>query len=136
MNLRGVQYQAIIPVGEKHRVRTVLMLVIAAVLLGSCAAKQKAVSAQAVSAQEDQPLVTDGSKMARESSPGLLASEDYERAVANYNDCILEHTANLSACEDQRAIMNADGRVLPKSSLSERKKSIKVVHPAQTNAAS
>ena len=44
------------------------------------------------------PLIGDGSKnIARESSPELAASENYERAVADYNNCILEHTSNLSA---------------------------------------
>jgi hypothetical protein len=101
-------------------VRAFLTLVMGAVLLGGCAAKQKAVSAQAVSAQEDKdraagkPLATDASKMGRESSPGA-ASEDYERAVANYNDCFLDHTANLSACEKQRLIMDRLGEVSSRS---------------------
>jgi arsenite methyltransferase len=38
-----------------------------------------------------------------ESSPSLSASEDYERAVADYSNCVLDHTANLNACEKQRA---------------------------------
>jgi hypothetical protein len=56
----------------------------------------------------------------------VSATEDYERAIANYNNCILDHTANLSACEKQRAIMNAEGKVLPRSSLSQSNKIIDV----------
>ncbi len=87
--------------------RGFLTLLIGAVLLGGCTAKQTAGSAQAFSAQEDKDRA------------GLAASEDYERAVASYSDCILEHTANLSACEKQRAIMNGLGGVFPRSSLSQ-----------------
>jgi hypothetical protein len=159
-------------------------------VLAGCAAKQKAVSAQPVSAQDEKdriacldetskesfdekafaaclrakgynltnttpaaatvPAVTttpiattsppapkslaaDGlNRMVRESSPGLAASDEYDRAVANYNNCLLEHTANVSACEEQRAIMNADGRGLSKpalkSSLSRSDKIINVEH--------
>jgi len=49
--------------------------------------------------------------MPRESSPGLAATDAYERAVADYDNCILDHTANLSACEKQRAIMNANTKL-------------------------
>jgi hypothetical protein len=66
------------------------MLVIAVVLLGGCGAKQNAVSAQDPSettATAGKPLAPDA-KTARESSPGLVASEDYERAVVDYNNCI------------------------------------------------
>jgi hypothetical protein len=138
--------------------RAILTLVMGAALLGGCAAKQKAVSAQAVSAQEDKvravcieqalnkqtyadnvnsfafcmrakgyneyklypsetmanagkPLAADASTRTPESSPGVAAGDDYERAVASYNNCILDHTANLSACEQQWAIMNAEGKV-------------------------
>lgn len=67
------------------------------------------------------PLGSDGSKnIAREGSPELAASENYERAVADYNNCVLDHTANLSACEKQRAIMNGLGKVSSRSSLSQR----------------
>lgn len=147
--------------------RAFLMVVVGAMLLGGCAAKPSAKSAQAVSAQEDndsaacleQPLkkesydehqksfascmsargyheeklypsettanprnpsTSDGLKtIARESGPGLPASEDYERAVADYNNCVLEHTSNLSACEKQQAIMNGLGKVSSRSSLSQ-----------------
>ena len=66
------------------------------------------------------PLINDGLKnIARESSPELAASEDYERAVADYNTCILEHTSNLSACEKQQAIMNRLGKVSSRLSLNQ-----------------
>jgi hypothetical protein len=66
------------------------------------------------------PLIGDGLKnIARESTPELAASEGYERAVADYNNCVLEHTANLSACEKQRAIMNGLGKVSSRLSLRQ-----------------
>jgi PBP1b-binding outer membrane lipoprotein LpoB len=101
-------------------VRAFLTLVIGAVLVGGCAAKQKAVSAQdnpsETTTAVGRPLTPD--PPARESSPGVSATEEYDRAVADYNNCILDHTANLSACEKQRAIMNANrkaGSRLPAS---------------------
>src|SRR6516164_7312797 len=146
-------------------VRAFLTLLIAAVLLGGCASKQRAGSAQAVSAQEDKdraacveqtlnkqtsnenqnsfascmrakgynesnpsgttanagkPLIGDGMKsVARESSPGPGASEDYERAVADYNNCVLDHTSNLNACEKQRTIMDRLGKFSSRASLSQ-----------------
>jgi hypothetical protein len=95
-------------------------------LLGGCAAKEKAVSPQAseTTATTGKPLASDAPKMARESTPGLPASEDYERAVADYNKCILDHTADLNACEKQRAIMNADGKALSRPSPSQSNKII------------
>ena len=57
--------------------------------------------------------------IAQESSPELAASESYERAVADYNNCVLEHTSNLSACEKQRAIMNGLGKVSSRLSLRQ-----------------
>jgi len=143
-------------------VRALLAILIGAVVLGGCAAKQGAGSAQAVSAQEDKdraacaeqslnskqaskenqdsfascmrtkgynesnpsgttanagkPLVSDGMKsVARESIP----SEDYERVVADYNNCILDHTSNVGACDKQRAIMNGLGKFSSRSSLSQ-----------------
>ena len=66
------------------------------------------------------PLIGDGLKnIARQSSPELAASEGYERAVADYNNCVLEHTSNLSACEKQQAIMNGLGKVSSRLSLSQ-----------------
>jgi len=147
-------------------VRALLAILIGAVVLGGCAAKQGAGSAQAVSAQEDKdraacaeqslnskqaskenqdsfascmrtkgynesnpsgttanagkPLVSDGMKsVARQSIPSLGPSEDYERAVADYNNCVLDHTSNLNACDKQRAIMNGLGKLSSRSSLSQ-----------------
>ena len=66
------------------------------------------------------PLISDGLKnIARESSPELAASENYERAVADYNSCVLEHTSNLSACAKQQAIMNGLGKVSSRLSLGQ-----------------
>jgi len=66
------------------------------------------------------PLISDGSKnIARESSPELAANEHYERAIADYNNCVLEHTSNLSACAKLQAIMNDLGKVSSRVSLSQ-----------------
>ena len=66
------------------------------------------------------PLISDGLKnIARESSFELAASENYERAVADYNNCVLVHTSNLNACEKQQAIMNRLGKVSSRLSLSQ-----------------
>jgi hypothetical protein len=98
-------------------VRAFLALLIGAVLLGGCAAKPTAGGRIADAAK---PTISDGSKsMTSESSPSLSASEDYERAVADYNNCILEHTSNLSACEKQQVIMNRLGKVVSRSPLSQ-----------------
>jgi hypothetical protein len=150
-----------IAVGRATAVRPFLTLVIGAILLSGCAAKQDSVAAQAASAQGEndraacleqasaqsfdekalaacmrakgyaadklsaratpanagKPPINDGfNTIARQAGPGLPAGEDYERAVANYNNCLLDHTANLSACEEQRALMNADGKSLSRTS--------------------
>jgi hypothetical protein len=98
-------------------VRAFLSLLIGAVLLGGCTAKP---TAGGTTANAAKPTISDGSKsMTSESSPSLSASEDYERAVANYSDCVLDHTANLPACEKQRAIMDRLGKVSSRSSLSQ-----------------
>ncbi len=95
-------------------VRAFLTLLIGAILLGGCAAKP---TAGGTTANAAKPTISDGLKsMTSESSP---ASEDYKRAVANYSDCVLDHTANLTACEKQRAIMNGLGKVSSRSSLSQ-----------------
>ena len=144
--------------------RAFLTVIMGAMLLGGCAAKSTAKSAQAVQEEKDRaacveqslnnkqtsnenqnsfascmrakgynesnpngttanagkPLVSDGTKsVARESVPSLGASEDYERVVADYNNCVLEHTSNLGACDKQRAIMNALGKFSSRSSLSQ-----------------
>jgi uncharacterized lipoprotein YajG len=94
-------------------VRAFLSLLIGAVLLGGCAAKPTAGETTANAAK---PTISDGLKsMTSESSPALPASEDYERAVANYTDCVHDHTANLTACEKQRAIMDGLGKVSSRS---------------------
>jgi PBP1b-binding outer membrane lipoprotein LpoB len=148
--------------------RRFLTVIMGAMLLGGCAAKPTATSAQAVSAQENKdiaacleqplnkesyeehqksfaacmrakgyqeeklhpsdttgnarsPLISDSLKnLARKSSPDLAVSEDYERAVADYNNCVLENTSNLSACEKQQAIMNGRGKVSSRLSSSQR----------------
>jgi hypothetical protein len=98
-------------------VRAFLSLLIGAVLLGGCTAKPTAGGATADAAK---PTISDGFKsMTGESSPSLSASEDYERAVANYSDCVLDHTGNLQACEKQRVIMDRLGKVSSRSSLSQ-----------------
>src|SRR5215469_977384 len=87
--------------------RAFLTVIMGAMLLGGCAAKPTASPVQAVSAQDK-----DGAAkiIAPESSPELAASERYEHAVADYNNCMLEHTSNLAACDKQQAIMNRLGK--------------------------
>jgi hypothetical protein len=46
------------------------------------------------------------------SGPALATRENYDRAVADYQACLLDHTANLSECEKQRAVMNAQAKIL------------------------
>ena len=108
--------------------RAFLTLLIGAVVLGGCAAKQNAVSAQdgpsKTTAIAERPLGPD--PPARESSPGLAATEAYERAVADYNNCVLDHTANLSECEKQRAIMNANRKAGSRLPASQSDKIINV----------
>jgi hypothetical protein len=109
-------------------VRVFLTLVVGALLLGDCAAKQNAASAQGnpseTTATVGRPLTPD--PPARESSPGVPATEAYERAVADYNNCILDHTANLSACEKQRAIMNVNRNAGSRLPISQSDKIINV----------
>jgi hypothetical protein len=57
-------------------------------------------------------------------STSVINAQDYERAVADYNNCVVEHTANLSACEKQRAIMNSDEKALSRPSPSQSNKII------------
>ena len=87
-------------------VRVFFTVLISAILLGSCAVKQKADSAQAASTQDD--------KAAGEPpiGPNGIAREEYDRAVADYQNCLLANTANLSACEKQRGAMNAAATIL------------------------
>ena len=96
--------------------RAFLSLLIGAVLLGGCTAKPTA----GTTANAAKPTISDGLKsMTSESSPSLSASEDYERVVADYSNCVLDHTANLNACEKQRAIMDRLGKASSRSSLSQ-----------------
>jgi hypothetical protein len=98
-------------------VRAFLGLLIGAVLLGGCTAKP---TPGGTTANTAKPTVSDGFKSTTsENSPSLSVSEDYERAVANYSDCVLDHTANLNACDKQRAIMDRLGKASSRSSLSQ-----------------
>jgi hypothetical protein len=92
-------------------VRAFVTLLIAAVLLGGCAAKPGAeeTTANATNISQGSNAVT------RESKPALPASEEYERAVADFTNCVHDHTANLAACEKQRAIMERLGKVSSRS---------------------
>jgi uncharacterized lipoprotein YajG len=93
--------------------RVFLTLLTGAVLLGGCAAKHAAGGA---TANAEKPI-SDG--ITSESSSSLSASENYERAIANYSDCVLDHTGNLNACEKQRSVMNQLGKMSSRSSLSQ-----------------
>jgi len=76
--------------------------------------------ATATTANPRKPLISDGLKnLAPQSSPEFAASEDYERAVVEYNDCVLEHTSNLSACEKQQATMNGLGKLSSRLPVSQ-----------------
>jgi hypothetical protein len=90
-----------------NRVRALLMILVGAFLLGGCAAKQKTESNQPVTEPATggagQPVSPDNLHLAR---------DEYDRAVANYQNCVLENTANLSACEKQRAAMNTAATIL------------------------
>jgi hypothetical protein len=86
-------------------VRAFLVVLIGALLLGGCAAKQTAVSAHP-------PSETGTIAMAPPVSPNDAARDNYDRAVAAYQDCVLDNTINLSVCERQRTAMNAAANVL------------------------
>ena len=83
--------------------RAFLMVIMAAMLLGGCAAKPTVSPVQAVSTQAGK----DG------------AGEDYDRAIADYNNCVLEHTSNVGACDKQQAMMNRLGKVSSRASLDQ-----------------
>ena len=73
-----------------------------------------------VTANAGYPLISNGlNDRAPASSPELAAGEAYERAVADYNSCVLEHTSNLSTCQKQQALMNGLGKVSSRLSLSQ-----------------
>ena len=97
------------PLGRAIAVRAFLTVIMGTMLLVGCAAKPTASSTQVVSAQEDKGGAP----------PELAASENYERAVADYNNCVLEHTSNLSACVKQQAVMNGLGKNSSRASLRQ-----------------
>jgi hypothetical protein len=72
-----------------------------------CAAKQKDGSTQAV-----KDAGTNVAAPPVSPSNVDLAREEYDRAVSDYQNCLLDNTANLSACERQRAAMNGAATVL------------------------
>jgi PBP1b-binding outer membrane lipoprotein LpoB len=118
-------------------VRAILSVIIGAMLLGACAAKPTATSTSAASAQENKnsAAISDNlNTIAWENSPEFAASEDYERAVADYNNCVLEHTANLGACEKQKAIMNGLGKVSSRLPLRQTHQIMPRVSPTSNNA--
>lgn len=89
-----------------HRVQILLIVLVGALLLGTCAAKQKALS-EATSGTvtiEAMPPVSPNNVD--------LARDEYDRAVADYQNCLLENTANLSACERQLVAMNGAATIL------------------------
>jgi hypothetical protein len=83
------------------------MVLIGALLLGGCAAKQKTESTQPASdtatSRAEPPVSPDNLHLAR---------DEYDRAVTNYQNCVLDNTSNLSACERQRAAMNSAATIL------------------------
>jgi hypothetical protein len=85
----------------------IFVVLIGALLLGGCAAKQKEGSTLAAS---DTGTNAAGPPL----SPNNVdrARDEYDRAVIDYQNCLLDNTANLSACERQRAAMNAAATIL------------------------
>jgi hypothetical protein len=89
-----------------ERLRTFLT-VVSVLQLGGCAAKQNAVSTQ--------PASNTGTNVAGPPvSPNNvdLARDEYDRAIIDYQNCVLDNTANLSVCEKQRAAMNSAATIL------------------------
>jgi hypothetical protein len=78
-----------------------------AMLLAGCAAKPKAVSTDPPS-----DITTSGAGPPVSPNNVDLARDKYDRAVADYQNCLLDNTANLSVCERQRAIMNSAATIL------------------------
>lgn len=83
----------------------ILTVIIGVLLLGGCAARQTTESTQPAS-----NTATSGAGPTI--SPNDLARTEYDRAVADYQNCLLDHTANLSACERQRAAMDKAATIL------------------------
>jgi hypothetical protein len=88
-------------------VRAFLVVLIGAVVVGGCAAKQKELPTQPASDPATSGAASPGSPNNVD-----LARDEYDRAVADYQNCILDNTANLNACERKRATMNAAATVL------------------------
>jgi hypothetical protein len=44
--------------------------------------------------------------------PKLAAQQNYDRALADYQNCFAANPKNVDACEQQRQIMEADVKVL------------------------
>ena len=88
-------------------VRTFLMVLIGMLLLAGCAAKQKTESSQPAT-----DTATSGAGPPVSPNNLHLARDEYDRAVADYQSCLLDNTANLSACERQRAAMNAAATIV------------------------
>ncbi len=84
-----------------------LVVAVGALLLAGCIAKQKTESTQTAS-----ETATSGAAPMAGPSNVDLARDEYDRAVADYQNCLLDNTANLSACERQRAAMNAAATIL------------------------
>jgi hypothetical protein len=90
-----------------NRVRAFLMVFVGALLLGGCAAKQKTESSQPAS-----DTATTGGGPPVSPNNLDLARDEYDRAVTDYQNCLLENTSNLSVCERQRAAMNDAATIL------------------------
>ncbi len=91
---------------EGHRGRILLIILVGAPLLGACAAKQKALL------EASSGAVTSGAMPPVSPNNVELARDEYDHAVADYQNCLLDNTANLSACERQRVAMNAAATIL------------------------
>ena len=76
-------------------------------LLGGCTAQPKAVSTDPPS-----DITTSGAGPPVSPNNVDLARDEYDRAVTDYQNCLLDNTANLSVCERQRAAMNAAATIL------------------------
>jgi hypothetical protein len=88
-------------------VRASLLVLIGALVLGGCATKQKELPTQPAS-----DTATSGAAPPVGPNNLDLARDEYDRAVADYQNCLLDNTANLSGCDRQRAAMNAAATIL------------------------
>ncbi len=101
------QLRTLIALLGAHRTRSFLTIVVGVLLLGGCAAKQTIATTQPAS-----NTATSGSAPPISPNNSDLARDEYDRAVANYQSCVLDNTVNLSACEKQRAAMNSAATIL------------------------